>query len=184
MATEQNARPFIECLEDDLRTSSLYEPSLQLELLHYAQMLQETTDPNWVDLMVWRLHKENVEQPRTVQILAARTAHSRLLGAGSRNVISKVFKEHTRDLAMSIMASRLKIDGAAGAAQFASKTVHEVCGHALAPSTLESEFPSYDWPAKVFLEDYEKMAALNSPAEEAKLITEVAKLRDRAGTRR
>lgn len=114
------------------------------ELLHYVIKFCETEDFNWIDLMVWRLTMQGLPMPMTIQKMAGNLAHRRLLGAGSRNQISKVLREHAQELAMTQMAYLLRTtSGPAEAAQKAATAVHAICGWAPQASTIEKRFPEY-----------------------------------------
>lgn len=76
--------------------------AIGMEILLYLDRLieSENKDLNWIDLMVWRLTREGVPLPTTIQCLAARAAESRLLAAGKRGgQPTKVMREYTKRLA-------------------------------------------------------------------------------------
>lgn len=157
-----------------------------LELLHYVERLNETKDPNWVDLMVWRVLSEGLPMPISLQILAARVAHRRLLGAGSRNKVSRVFKEHTNHLAMIITASLDKLIGRQHAANQAAKAVFAVCGYSKNGASIAKDFPNFERKVPVAdkLRKRLEKEAEASTEDFLKLQDALKPLNDRSGTRR
>lgn len=94
--------------------------------------------------MVWRVIREGLPLPLTLQVLAARVAHARLLGAGSRNEISPAFKEHTRELEMYVMNSLVYVLGNEEAADQAAKSVFAVCGYSRKGPTIARAYPEHE----------------------------------------
>lgn len=135
---------------------------LTLELLHHYDQFIETEDFNWVDLMVWRLARAGHFLPPAVQGLAARIAHQRLLGSGTRNERSSVIKKYSKDLAMHTMAGNIGLDKGRGvkapikaAAREAANAVHAICGYAPHASSLAKHYNAYwkDKPVGKYLEE-------------------------------
>lgn len=161
---------------------------LGLELIHYTGKFIQSSDPNWVDLMVWRLTSEGQPLPLTIQAIAARIAHRRLLGAGSRNKSSKVIREHARDLAMRVMAHQRGMHpNLSVAAEHACSAVMAICGFAPPAGRLEKEFRAYSESHPVIgaLRGYAEVEAGIFPEERDALESEIGKLPKRhSGKRR
>lgn len=178
--------PSVERLALELR--EVAQTGFGLELLHYAKRFLEYQNPNWIDLLVWRITEEKFALPQTVQIWAADVAKQRLQGVGSRNNMSKVLKEHLKEVQFALMASFVGLgDTRAKAAARAANTVHSIWGHSNKASVLEKEFSDYmeHDPVGMALSKHLATAAEQAPENHKNLESELSKLNQRGvGSRR
>lgn len=162
--------------------------SLGLELIHLITRFEETGDANWVDMLIWRITQEKFALPRTVQSLAAAVAKARLQGAGTRNNVSKVLKEHIKELQFLQMAGLVGLGYTRKeAAMHAANAVHAIWGHSNKASFLEKEFPAYleRRPVGAALSEHLARAARDNPESAEALGGEFSKLKQRSpGSRR
>lgn len=113
--------------------------ALGLEILEHLAELTKTDDLNWVDLMVWRLTREGVPLPITIQVLAARAAERRLHGADKRGgKPTKVLRKFTK---RAVHSNAAFIQGALGvgaeeAYNIAASAVSAEVGHSDKASTI------------------------------------------------
>lgn len=101
--TSDLGKTLAEQLEHELGVAA--GTAIGCEILEYIGRFVKDEDLNWIDLMVWRLTREGVPLPVTIQVLAARAAERRLHGAGKRSgQPTKVMKEFTERVAHSSAA--------------------------------------------------------------------------------
>jgi hypothetical protein len=131
----------LEALIEDM--GDLATTPLGLELQHYVMKMQETCEPSWVDLAVWRVTQEQLALPKTLQILASRIAKERLMGAGQRRALAPAMRQHFHDLESALMASFIGLEyKPADAAAFTANCLYAVFGYAPLASSIRRRYNS------------------------------------------